>query len=941
MDRFLIAPFNTGLQSDVRSWLIMDDAFQQLNNAYVFRGRIRKRFGSSFMNTSVPLLQQQFYSRLRADVDFTDASGNAMAGAPGNIFDPGQMFTIGDAIFTVTTTGTPANLLITPILEGTTDISGNATGTIAQGVGSIGMYFTIAGFKYTVAIANGALTPGIGAPGTGTFNTATGAFTFTGTTANSDIYLIAAATATYNTSTGTYTFTGAYPTTDIFFYTALPVMGFASFDSDMVEDEPLFAFDPQFAYEWDAVNLYWDRVGTAEWTGSNLNYFWSSTYRGITNYDYYLFTSNFKIPTLSPSSPPDYIKYYNGSDPFPDFYNLNPVLNQTTRLVTALMVQPFKDRLCVYNTVESTSGDGVSQGTTNGSTGNITINVITPFNANPYMVGDNFLVGTTLFTVTDVTTNADVAMMVNSQTSSASAPTSTGTFNGTTGKLIITGNGTNLNAPVYYISNGTPTAYNQFWNRLRFSQNGTPVSSNPLYPTATNAWLDTIPGLGGYLDASTKEAIVSGEYIKDRWIVYFETSTWEQVYTFNQVLPFVWQKINTELGAVSPFSTVPFDKIVIGVGDVGIHACNGSNVDRIDNLIPDSVFNFDKENESNTRVYGVRDYYAEMIYWAFQQHTRFTKFNNKVLVYNYKTKSWAINDDAFTAFGTYYNSTNITWAASTTSWEQSGLAWDAGQYLQKFRQVVAGNQQGYVFTIQRDQTSNSPSLQITNIVIHSATTYFTVTCYNHCLDESQYVLFENCPAMIDINDTVYQVGYVLDANTVRFFVYENTTISGTYVGAGTLRRVSQIDIVTKQYNFYIKDGRNAFINKVDFQVDKTTSGLPGTVFNGVTVDYFISTAYQSSLNAGRPMPGGTGTISGTGILETTPYPSSPYAGGEESLENMQDQLWHPIYPYADGEFIQLHIYLSDAQIRNISIAWADFQMHSMIFYTQPSSSRLQ
>ena len=52
---------------------------------------------------------------------------------------------------------------------------------------------------------------------------------------------------------------------------------------------------------------------------------------------------------------------------------------------------------------------------------------------------------------------------------------------------------------------------------------------------------------GGYIDASTEEQIVSAEFIKDRLIVYFERSTWELAYTGNEVLPFVWQKINTEL----------------------------------------------------------------------------------------------------------------------------------------------------------------------------------------------------------------------------------------------------------------------------------------------------------------------------------------------------------------------------------------------------------
>ena len=109
-------------------------------------------------------------------------------------------------------------------------------------------------------------------------------------------------------------------------------------------------------------------------------------------------------------------------------------------------------------------------------------------------------------------------------------------------------------------------------------------------PLDSSAWRQDLAGSGNALDASTTEAIITVEFVKDRLIVFFERSTWELVYTGNQAYPFNWQQINTELGAESTFSIVPFDKICIGVGNVGIHACNGANVERIDEKIPDTVF---------------------------------------------------------------------------------------------------------------------------------------------------------------------------------------------------------------------------------------------------------------------------------------------------------------------------------------------------------------
>ena len=114
-DRFLIAPIKTGLQTDLRPWLIPDDAFQYMQNAYCFRGRVRKRFGSRYMGTgwSSPAVQQLF-SRFSVLLNMqTDSSGDISISVPGTKYAPGQMFSIGNEIFTVYQNGTPAAMLTT------------------------------------------------------------------------------------------------------------------------------------------------------------------------------------------------------------------------------------------------------------------------------------------------------------------------------------------------------------------------------------------------------------------------------------------------------------------------------------------------------------------------------------------------------------------------------------------------------------------------------------------------------------------------------------------------------------------------------------------------------------------------------------------------------------------------------------------------------------
>lgn len=725
-DRFMIAPLNSGLQNDVKPFLVPDDAYAQLQNAYVWRSRLRKRFGSTLMNGSVDSGVAQLSSRLRVQVG---TIGAPVSPVPGTKFRVGQMFSAGDQIFTVYQTGAPAAML--------------ATG-----------------------------------PGTGTFNTTSGAFALAGT--------------------------GLPGATPIYWYPSDPVMGLPSYESGNINNEPVIAFDTQFSYQYTAGA--WARItgGADTWTGTDSQYFWATTYRGSVASDRILFVTNFNQTDL--------FRYYNGTT----WASLSPVYNAAgDNILTARIIVAFKDRLLFLNTIE------------------------------------------------DVTA-------------------------------------------------GTA----QFSNRCRFSQNGDPLQ--------VDAWREDITGKGGYLDnVATTEQIITCEFLKDRLIVFFERSTWELVYTGNDVLPFRWQQINTELGAESTFSVIPFDKAALAIANVGIISCNGANVERIDEKIPDEVFNIHNKQEGVQRVYGIRDYYLETAYWTFPSSDYEQDFAeiypNRVLVYNYRTGTWAFNNDSFTCFGYYQGQDDETWSSTELEWQEAIQPWNSAILQAQFRNIIAGNQEGYICIIQPDTPRNAPSLQITNMTV--AAGIVTVTAINHNLRAEDYVVIESAQGLTNVNNEIFQILEVLSANTFTFL--ERNAITGAYTGAGTLARVSKIDIYTKQYNFYLSQGRNMFVNKVDFFVDRTVNGE-------VTVDYFTSSSDQSLLQAAAT----SNALLGNGILETSPYALYPY-------EQTQERLWHPIYPQADGECIQLRIYLSDAQMIDPDIAWSDFELNAMTFYVQPTTNRMQ
>jgi len=466
-------------------------------------------------------------------------------------------------------------------------------------------------------------------------------------------------------------------------------------------------------------------------------------------------------------------------------------------------------------------------------------------------------------------------------------------------------------------------------NRCRYSALGSPLDSM--------AFRQDIPGKGNAVDAPTSEAIVTVEFVKDRLIVFFEQSAWEIIYQGNQAYPFAWQKINPELGAESTFSIIPIASLAIGVGNVGVMACNGSSVERIDEKIPDEVFKIHNADNGIFRVYGIRDYYVEMLYWTFPSGDASSIFPypNRILVYNYKNGTWAFNNDSITVFGYFQPQTGITWDSTTVTWDDA-VSWDSGSVQALFRQVVAGNQEGFTFIVDADVPTNASVIQITNLTVTA--NIVTITAIDHNFRQDEYIYLQGITGTGNlnlINGKIFKIinssANPITANTFSFIYKDDsgTIIAGTYSGSGLISRVSNIDIKTKEYNFYAQEGRNAYVSQINFMVDTTSAGA-------IQVDFFVSTSLTPLLQDSQ----GQGVLLGTGTLDTFPYTAANVPAPVQFEENTS-RVWHPVYIFADGEVIQLQLTMNDAQMRDTDIRTCDFQLHAMCIYAEPTSFRLQ
>ena len=308
---------------------------------------------------------------------------------------------------------------------------------------------------------------------------------------------------------------------------------------------------------------------------------------------------------------------------------------------------------------------------------------------------------------------------------------------------------------------GNEQATFNFGNRARWTQIGTPYYSGP-DPTSPNpqgidinAARDDLFGRGGANDAPTQEVIVSAGFIRDILIVNFQRSTWRLRFVNNAQNPFVWERINVELGATATFSAIPFDKGLMTIGERGIIISDANDVLRLDEKIPDTIFEIRIENDGMQRVYGIRTFRTRLNYWTYPSSQNPSGiYPDQVLVYNYDTKNWSFFDDCFTCFGYFYSFNDRTWADLVNAWssynDEDVDTWAGAPGELDYESVVAGNQQGFVLELEQTSSTNGASLYITAILNGVGSTPTTFTSPNNNLPDGTWITLNGIAGTTDI-----------------------------------------------------------------------------------------------------------------------------------------------------------------------------------------------
>src|SRR6185369_8788131 len=355
-------------------------------------------------------------------------------------------------------------------------------------------------------------------------------------------------------------------------------------------------------------------------------------------------------------------------------------------------------------------------------------------------------------------------------------------------------------------------------------------------------------GLGGYLPAGIAQPIITVSNNEDVLLIGFGGTGRKTrfVYTGNDLQPFLFFNINSELPSSSTFSSVVLDKGAIDIGNYGIAMTDQQSSQRIDLSIPDSVFRIQASNNGFLRVNAIRDFFREWMYFSYLVNTSKWRFPTQSFLFNYRDNTWGIFYENFTRHGNYRAQNKRTWATTGfSSWESWQEPWNIGVSSPFLTQIIAGNPQGYVL-IKDEGTGESISGTIEGILNSSGLTQ--IFSVNHCVTENNsnlgmsagdYLLFSGVLGVSGLNGIVGKVISTIDADN---FVVDIAYPGVGYLGGGKYTRLSQPLLQTKQFPFYWDRGRKLRLAIQKYLMDATADGK-------ITVNINLSQDPQDNWNS--------------------------------------------------------------------------------------------
>lgn len=504
-------------------------------------------------------------------------------------------------------------------------------------------------------------------------------------------------------------------------------------------------------------------------------------------------------------------------------------------------------------------------------------------------------------------------------------------------------------SPWIQATDGAPPT--QLIDTALWSWNGTPYYSSPtpaapsglLYGYDPTAYLANVTGKGGYLAAGISQPIVTVTLNEDVVLVGFTNRRTRFVYSGNDLDPFQFYSINSEIGSAATFSGVTLDRGDLTIGAYGLAMTTQVSTQRIDLEIPDLVFNINNLNNGYQKVSAARDFFREWVYFTYPSADSPWKYPTQSFFYNYRDNTWGVFFENYTSHGLFRISTgglNLVWSNvqnTYPTWNSWNNPWNASNVTFGFPTVCAGNQQGFVMLLDQGTDEDASGYVQTVTVLDEYT--LQINSPNHCLmnggpafQVGDYLLLSNMTGATILNDQIGAVSLIPSGNsfdTDNFklsFTDKHGYVSGYVPGSGLFARLCQPFFQTKQFPTYWNDGRQVRLGVQKYLLDNTTSGE-------ITVNIYLSQNPDDPWTSNSIIPPSSpnNSLIYSNVLPTHPENNpiqSPVAPGSY-------QIWHRINTSLIGDTVQLGFTLSDDQMRNKDFATSEIALQGIILEVFP------
>ncbi len=507
-------------------------------------------------------------------------------------------------------------------------------------------------------------------------------------------------------------------------------------------------------------------------------------------------------------------------------------------------------------------------------------------------------------------------------------------------------------APYYTASFMTPVNTNTVFFPMTTPGDGLPSVTKE--GAAVNAYYVDQTGFGGYLVAGIQQNFITAGLNEDVLIVSFTNKQTRLVYTANDIDPFRFFSINSEIGASATFSAITLDRGVVTFGTYGFAITTQNSTSRIDLDIPDQAFKIESTNFGTNRINSVRDFFKEWLYFCYQPEGQPATclFPTQTFFMNYRDNTWALFDENFTAHGSFWRNASLTWSTLPyATWDEWTDSWDSPNDQALQPAVVAGTPQGFVLQ-KAVGTGEAPSGYITAAVAYtpSVPNLTQITSINHCVQQGSdvddipsvgdYLFFSGALGITGLNGLIGQVFLVIDAN--NFVVDIPYTSVTPYTGLGVFSRLSLPVLQSKQFPSYWNAGRKTRIGAQQYLFDNS-----GNADGQVTINIYLSMDPSTVYNQDPIVPDDNADNNSL-IYSQLVYtcqestnlgltPANTNLQMPTAQNQGQKQIWHRMNTSLVGDTVQFGITLSDAQMRNRQTAESEITLHAASFDIYPSS----